>query len=93
MAGHDDLLKDKKGFLSHGVRDELLIRIDERLGSMQDKIAEITTQIDSPDGSARCQLHHQAIEDLKDSRKWFKRSVLGLLLGFILKLGWDGLLK
>jgi len=41
MAGHDDLLKDKKGFLSHGVRDELLIRIDERLGSMQDKILRL----------------------------------------------------
>ena len=65
-------------------RDELLVRIDERVNELRDdmKTAKIET------GFARCQVHATQVENIQNSLKWSKRLVVGAILSLIVKGVW-----
>lgn len=69
---------------------ELLIRLDERTRSIEDKVDSLIDHADNG-GWRRCVRQDDritAIETLKDDKKkgelWFKRTTVGGLLGLIL---------
>lgn len=66
-------------------RDELLIRIDERLKTVHDHMETAT----SPEGFARCQVHTEQIKSLDGNMKWYKRGVFAVLITVLTKIGID----
>ena len=65
-------------------RDELLIRIDERV----DKLRGDMREAKSTEGFARCQVHATQVENIQNSFKWSKRLVVGAILSLIIKGVW-----
>jgi hypothetical protein len=66
-------------------RDELLIRIDERV----DKLRADMKDAKSAEGFARCQVHSTEMNAIKNSLKWSKRAVIGGVLTLIGKFIFD----
>jgi len=77
--------------LTEATRDELLIRMDERLGNLIKKHEDFEVLMNSDEGPARCQLHKKDIDDLAESFKWPKRAAVGAAVGVVIKVIWDGL--
>ena len=65
-------------------RDELLIRIDERVEKLRADMQEAK----SADGFARCQVHATRVESIQSSLTWGKRLVVGGILTLIVKGVW-----
>jgi hypothetical protein len=60
-------------------RDELLIRLDERVDNIrkdQKSLKETLTK----EGFARCQVHDDKLKKLESTMTWTKRGVLGTVL-------------
>jgi hypothetical protein len=70
-------------------RDELLIRLDERLIRVRNDQKELKIAMNSPEGFTRCQLHNKDVKTIK----WQQRTVFAAFLGIIGKLGFDFLIK
>ena len=71
--------------LTDDQRDELLIRIDERVEKLRGDMKEAK----SADGFARCQVHQSEMDNIKNSLKWSKRTVVGGVLTLIGKFIFD----
>lgn len=56
--------------LTQDKRDEMLIRMDERIGKLREdmKVAK------SAEGFARCQVHTAKMDRIQSNTKWMKRS-------------------
>jgi hypothetical protein len=54
-------------------RDELLLRIDERVEKLRGDMKDAK----SAEGFARCQVHQREMDNIKNSLKWSKRTVIG----------------
>ena len=65
-------------------RDELLIRIDERVSKLRDDMR--TAKGDT--GFARCQVHSTEMNTIKNWFKWSKRLVVGAILSLIIGGVW-----
>ena len=66
-------------------RDELLIRIDERV----DELRRDMKQAKSETGFARCQVHMSQMNAIKGSIKWSRRTVIGGVIALIGKFIFD----
>ena len=75
--------------LTDADRDELLIRIDERVKKLRDDMKEAK----SAAGFARCQVHAAQVEDIKSLLTWGKRLIAGGVVGFIVKELWPNIAK
>ena len=75
--------------LSDRERDELLIRLDERIDRMRKDQKDLKTAMESDEGFARCQLHQQKVISVEDSIKWTKRSAFGALIALIVKMVYE----
>jgi len=79
--------------LSDRERDELLIRMDERVEQMNRHMKVAT----SSEGFARCQVHKTEVQNLKNSFTRYRRIVYGILttilsaLGLKMLLNWFGI--
>ena len=62
--------------LTRQERDELLVRIDERVSKLRDDMKTAK----STEGFARCQVHQSEMDNIKNSLKWSRRTVLGGIL-------------
>ena len=71
--------------LSNDQRDELLIRIDERVSKLRDDMK----QAKSETGFARCQVHTSEMNTIKSSLKWSRRTVIGGVIALIGKFIFD----
>lgn len=84
--------------LTEQTRDELLIRVDERLMALTEHAERMQEVLDSEEGTARCKLHQKDIEavairmdNLGESLKWPKRAAVGAMIGVAVKVMWDGI--
>jgi hypothetical protein len=71
--------------LSENQRDEILVRLDERVGELQKDMKE--AQHDP--GFTRCQVHATEMDSIKGSLKWFRRTAVGGLIIFVGKSVWE----
>jgi hypothetical protein len=74
---------------------ELLIRLDERSRTMNEKIDTLIAQA-SNGGWSRCRDNHRRIEILetekgerRSNKTWFDRAVQGTVVALVLKSLWD----
>ena len=72
----------------------LLIRLDERTKSIDEKITQVLTHAENG-GWVRCHTREARITDLeiserdrRDGMKWFKRITISSLVGLTLAQGW-----
>ena len=70
--------------LTDDQRDELLIRIDERVS----KLGGDMKQAKSAEGFARCQVHKTQIDAMQTSLTWARRLVVGGILSLSIKALW-----
>ena len=75
--------------LSDKERDELLIRLDERIQKVREDMVTLKGAMSSDDGFTRCQLHGQKMNDIEQSLKWTKRGVWAAVLSVAIKFGFD----
>ncbi|NIP55189.1 MAG: hypothetical protein GWN00_34175 [Aliifodinibius sp.] len=64
-------------------RDELLIRMDERVGQMNRHMKVATSE----KGFARCQVHRTEVEGLKKDFTRYRRIVYGILTTILSAIG------
>ncbi len=66
-------------------RDELLIRLDERVEKIRKDQKSFNTIAVSPKGWGRCQVHETKIESSRSTIKWVRRTFSVAALGLICK--------
>ena len=71
--------------LTDNDRDELLIRVDERVKKLRDDMKEAK----SITGFARCQVHKTEVDGVKNSLKWSRRLIAGGLFTVVVKTVYD----
>ncbi len=75
-------------------RDELLIRLDERVEKIRKDQKAFNTIAVSPKGWGRCQVHETKIESARSTLKWAKRTfsvaALGVLGKVLYSTFWGG---
>jgi hypothetical protein len=72
--------------MNEGERDELLIRLDERVEHMHKTQVNFIDTATSPEGWGRCQVHATKIESAGSFLKWTKRTFSVAALGLIGKV-------
>ena len=77
--------------LSDKERDELLIRLDERMHATHEVVHELKTSMKSDDGFARCQVHKEKVATIEKSVKVAKRLTWAAVLALLGKLCWEAL--
>jgi hypothetical protein len=65
--------------LTDNQRDELLIRLDERVAKIREDQKELKKTTASK----------ERVEKIENSQRWTRRTVWGALIGLLVKLGWD----
>jgi hypothetical protein len=68
--------------LSEQQRDELLIRLDERVDKIRTDQKNFQETADG-DGWGRCQVHTRDLESIKSTVKWTHRTVIGGALALV----------
>lgn len=71
--------------LTQEQRDEMLIRMDERVGKLREDMKEAK----SAAGFARCQVHAEKVDRIQSNTKWFKRTGLLAMVGVAGKYLYD----
>ena len=66
-------------------RDEMLIRMDERVG----KLREDMKQAKSAEGFARCQVHNEKVDTLQKGTTWYKRLLVSGIVLAVIKSAYD----
>lgn len=64
------------GLLTQEQRDEMLIRMDERVGKLREDMREAK----SDKGFARCQVHSAKVDRIQSNTKWMKRTGVAALI-------------
>lgn len=82
--------------LSEDKRDELLIRVDERVENLIKRMDEFITLASGQSGFNRCAARLEKIEHIErnvkavqDNRAWFERSFIGFILVAIAKWAYE----
>jgi hypothetical protein len=75
--------------LTEKKRDELLIRLDERVDKIRSDQKELKKAMESDKGFTRCQIHAQDIQEIQDKLKWYQRTAIGAVLVAIVNTLWD----
>ena len=70
-------------------RDELLIRLDERMTKVRNDQKELKEAMASDEGFTRCQLHNQRMESIERSTLLAKRSAVAAVVAIIGKIAWE----
>jgi len=75
-------------------RDELLIRLDERVENIRKDQKKFNATAESEEGWGRCQVHQTKIASAGSFLKWSKRTfsvaMLGLIGKFLYSFFWGG---
>ncbi|MHC4640108.1 MAG: hypothetical protein ACYS32_00585 [Planctomycetota bacterium] len=58
-------------------RDELLIRLDERVDKIRVDQKEYMRKAESPEGFGRCQIHTADLKEIKSTLTWTRRGLIG----------------
>lgn len=66
-------------------RDELLIRLDERVGKIREDQKKFAATAEGQEGWGRCQVHSNDITDIKSSITWTRRGLIGAVIAVISK--------
>ena len=77
--------------MSDKERDELLIRLDERLSKVKEDMGTLKSNMSSDEGFTRCQLHAQRVNGIENSIATVKRIAWAAVIGLVVKVGWDKL--
>lgn len=75
--------------LTDNDRDELLIRIDERV----DELRRDMKHAKGDKGFARCQVHTTKMNAIQNSLKWSKRTIIGGSIAVALKFIYEQITK
>lgn len=67
-------------------RDELLIRLDERVHKIREDQKAFNEKAEGSEGWGRCQVHEADLKDLKSTVKWTRRTVIGAAVAFVGKM-------
>jgi hypothetical protein len=70
-------------------RDELLIRIDERVKKIRLDQRTLTEEANSKEGFARCQVHKADTENMNRSLSRLRRSIWGMAIAISSAIGID----
>jgi hypothetical protein len=75
--------------LSERERDELLIRLDDRVERIRKDQENLKAAMESDEGFTRCQLHAQKVSDIEQSLKRTKRGALAAIISIAIKFVFD----
>jgi hypothetical protein len=75
--------------LSEQKRDELLIRLDERMKKNRNDVKDLKAAMESDEGFNRCQLHSQKMAGIENSVKRTKRSAWTAVIALVGKIAWE----